>query len=33
MQSSPLMDAPRMAKNLEQAFRGMWQRWLEEPTT
>ncbi len=27
MQASPLMDAPRMARALEQAFRGMWQRW------
>jgi pentatricopeptide repeat protein len=29
MLASPLMDAPRMARNLEQAFRGMWKRWLE----
>ncbi|MDR3159465.1 MAG: tetratricopeptide repeat protein [Zoogloeaceae bacterium] len=29
MQASPLMDAPRMARSLEQAFRGMWQRWIE----
>jgi predicted O-linked N-acetylglucosamine transferase (SPINDLY family) len=29
MQASPLMDAPRMAKSLEQAFRGMWRRWVE----
>jgi predicted O-linked N-acetylglucosamine transferase (SPINDLY family) len=27
MQASPLMDAPRMARSLEDAFRGMWQRW------
>ena len=33
MQSSPLMDAPRMAKNLEQAFRNMWQRWVENKST
>jgi predicted O-linked N-acetylglucosamine transferase (SPINDLY family) len=30
MQASPLMDAPRMARNLETAFRGMWQRYLAE---
>lgn len=29
MQASPLMDAPRLARSLEQAFRGMWQRWIE----
>lgn len=28
MQASPLMDAPRLARSLEQAFRGMWQRWV-----
>jgi predicted O-linked N-acetylglucosamine transferase (SPINDLY family) len=33
MQASPLMDAPRMAKSLEQAFRGMWQRWVENRAT
>ncbi|MDR1890233.1 MAG: tetratricopeptide repeat protein [Zoogloeaceae bacterium] len=33
MQDSPLMDAPRMAKSLEQAFRGMWRRWLEHRAT
>jgi predicted O-linked N-acetylglucosamine transferase (SPINDLY family) len=27
MLSSPLMDAPRLARHLEQAFREMWQRW------
>ncbi|MCX8146608.1 MAG: tetratricopeptide repeat protein [Azovibrio sp.] len=27
MRASPLMDAPRMARALEQAFRGMWRRW------
>jgi pentatricopeptide repeat protein len=27
MQASPLMDAPRMARNLEHAFREMWRRW------
>ncbi|MDR3474353.1 MAG: tetratricopeptide repeat protein [Devosia sp.] len=25
--ASPLMDAPRFARNLEAAFRGMWQNW------
>ena len=29
MQASPLMDAPRLARHLEQAFRAMWLRWLE----
>lgn len=24
---SPLMDAPRMARSLERAFRSMWERW------
>jgi len=27
MQASPLMDAPRFARNLEAAYRTMWQRW------
>ena len=27
MLSSPLLDAPRMARSLEDAFRGMWHRW------
>lgn len=27
MQASPLMDAPRIARALEEAFRGMWLRW------
>ena len=27
MQSSPLMDAPRFARNIEAAYRSMWQRW------
>ena len=31
MRASPLMDAPRMARGLEQAFRGMWQRWCQSP--
>lgn len=33
MRSSPLMDAPRMARSLEGAFRGMWQRWLQATQT
>ena len=27
MRRSPLMDAPRFARCVEAAFRGMWQRW------
>jgi predicted O-linked N-acetylglucosamine transferase (SPINDLY family) len=27
MQASPLMDAPRFARNVEAAYRTMWQRW------
>jgi predicted O-linked N-acetylglucosamine transferase (SPINDLY family) len=27
MENSPLMDAPRFAHNLEQAYRDMWRRW------
>jgi predicted O-linked N-acetylglucosamine transferase (SPINDLY family) len=27
MQASPLMNAPRFARNLEAAYRTMWQRW------
>jgi predicted O-linked N-acetylglucosamine transferase (SPINDLY family) len=27
MQKCPLMDAPRFARNIEAAFRDMWQRW------
>jgi predicted O-linked N-acetylglucosamine transferase (SPINDLY family) len=32
MQSSPLMDAPRFARNLEAAFRETWQRWCATNT-
>src|SRR4029453_10896622 len=27
MQKSPLMDAPRFARNIEAAYRTMWRRW------
>jgi predicted O-linked N-acetylglucosamine transferase (SPINDLY family) len=27
MLASPLFDAPRFARNLEGAFRGMWATW------
>jgi predicted O-linked N-acetylglucosamine transferase (SPINDLY family) len=27
MRSSPLMDAPRFARNIESAYREMWRRW------
>lgn len=30
MQASPLLDAPRMARNLEKAFREMWQKWCAQ---
>jgi len=29
MLASPLMDAPRFARNMEAAFRQMWQRWCD----
>ncbi len=29
IQASPLMDAPRFARNIEHAFRQMWQRWCD----
>jgi predicted O-linked N-acetylglucosamine transferase (SPINDLY family) len=32
MQDSPLMDAPRFTRNLEAAFRQMWQRWCATGT-
>jgi predicted O-linked N-acetylglucosamine transferase (SPINDLY family) len=28
MQASPLMDAPRFARNIEAAYRSMWQDWV-----
>src|SRR5581483_4397893 len=30
MQVSPLMNAPRFARNVEAAYRSMWQRWCAE---
>lgn len=29
MEQSPLMDAPRFARNIEAAYRQMWRRWCE----
>jgi predicted O-linked N-acetylglucosamine transferase (SPINDLY family) len=31
MESSPLMDAGRFARNVESAYRWMWQRWCSNP--
>jgi protein O-GlcNAc transferase len=31
MQRSPLMDSARFAKNMENAYRLMWQNWCEKP--
>ena len=30
LQSSPLMNAPRFARNVEAAYRDMWQRWCAQ---
>jgi predicted O-linked N-acetylglucosamine transferase (SPINDLY family) len=30
MQASPLMDAPRFARNVEAAYRDMWERWCKK---
>jgi predicted O-linked N-acetylglucosamine transferase (SPINDLY family) len=30
MQQSPLMNAPRFARNVEAAYRQMWRRWCED---
>ena len=30
MEAFPLMDAPRFARNIETAFRTMWQRWCAQ---
>jgi protein O-GlcNAc transferase len=32
MQASPLMDAPRFARHVEQAYREMWLRWCKDPS-
>jgi predicted O-linked N-acetylglucosamine transferase (SPINDLY family) len=32
MKKSPLMDAARFARNIESAYRGMWQRWCNKPS-
>ena len=32
MQASPLMDAPRFARSIEDAYRSMWQAWCRETT-
>jgi predicted O-linked N-acetylglucosamine transferase (SPINDLY family) len=32
MQTSPLMDAPRFARNVEAAYRWMWERWRPRQT-
>ena len=29
MRASPLMDAPRFARNVEAAYRQMWRKWCE----
>jgi len=29
LQRSPLTDAPRFARNMEDAFRAMWRRWCQ----
>jgi predicted O-linked N-acetylglucosamine transferase (SPINDLY family) len=33
MQASPLMDAPRFARNVEAAYREMWRNWCAEGAT
>jgi protein O-GlcNAc transferase len=32
MQTSPLMDAPRFARNVEAAFRDIWRKWVVKST-
>lgn len=32
LEASPVMDAPRFARSLEAAFRGMWHTWCERHT-
>ena len=31
LQASPLMDAPRFARNMEAAYRRIWQVWCAQP--
>jgi protein O-GlcNAc transferase len=31
LQSSPLMDAPRFARDMESAYRAAWKAWCDEP--
>jgi protein O-GlcNAc transferase len=31
MERSPLMDGPRFARNVEAAYRGMWETWCSRP--
>jgi protein O-GlcNAc transferase len=33
MQASPLMDAPRFARNVESAYRSMWQAWCNKQSS
>lgn len=33
LQASPLMDAPRFARNVESSFRVMWQEWCQNRST
>jgi predicted O-linked N-acetylglucosamine transferase (SPINDLY family) len=33
MEASPLMDARRFARNMEDAYRGMWGQWLSGPAS
>jgi len=30
MQASPLMDAPRFARNMEAVYRDLWRRWCTQ---
>ena len=32
MEDSPLLDAPRFARDLEAAYRTMWRKWAASPT-
>ena len=33
LQNSSLMDAPRFARNVEAAYRSMWERWCTRDLT